>query len=174
MRVRIVTYAPDALTRDLAKRIRARFSAEKSSITCRRYGGWLGPLHAWRDRSRGELPDIELDAPVGIADGLIVIAPLVAGRLAAPMRSFLERPNRIPPILGVVATRTGHCPARDFDEDVARLANGFGGPETLILSGSDLAAAGRDTPRSLAEFLDRLAPIVETRVTPVVLPFRAA
>jgi hypothetical protein len=173
MRVRVVTYAPDALTRDLADRIGTRFSTEHSKIRCDRYAGWLGSMRARHDRFRGDLPDIELDEPVGIADALIVGAPLVAGRLAAPMRSFLARPNRIPPVLGVVATCARRYPAPGFEEDAERLANGFGGPETLILSGSELGTE-QEFPRSLTEFLDRLAPIVETRLTPVVLPFLAA
>jgi len=173
MRVRVVTYAPDALTRETATRMWGRFSAEQSAIRCERYDGWLGPLRAGRDRFKGVLPKIELDAPVGIADALIVVSPLVSGRLAAPMRSFLARPNRIPPVLGVVATCARRYPAPRFEDDTERLANGFGGPETLILSRSDLGD-GQDVPCGLTGFLDRLEPIVETRLKPVVLPFLAA
>ena len=46
------------------------------------------------------------------------------------MRSFLARPNRIPPVLGVVATCARRYPAPRFEDDTERLANGFGGPET--------------------------------------------
>jgi hypothetical protein len=44
MRVRVVVYAPDALTRRVADRIAARFSARRSEVRCDRYNGVLGPL----------------------------------------------------------------------------------------------------------------------------------
>ena len=80
------------------------------------------------------------------------------------MRSFLARPNRIPPVLGVVATCARRYPAPRFEDDAERLANGFGGPETLIFE--QVGPWGR-TGRPLrfeTGFLDRLEPIVETRL----------
>jgi hypothetical protein len=107
MRVRVVVYAPDALTRDVAGRITERFSAERSGIRCQRYSGVLGPLKAWQDRSRGDLPEIGVEPPIGTADALIVGAPLEAGGLAAAMRRFLQYPRRIPP---------AYSPGRDSEK----------------------------------------------------------
>ena len=174
MRVRVVVYAPDALTRNVGNRIAERLSARTSTIGCRRYHGLLGPLREWHDQSRGNLPDIEIDEPIGTADALIVGAPLEAGVLAPAMRSFLKRPSRIPPVLGVFGTCAKRRPALGFEDDVDRLTNSFGGPEALIVSQWDIDAAGKDGPRGLNAFLDKLAPTVEIQLMPVVVPFRAA
>lgn len=174
MRVRVVTYAPDALTRAVAARIRERFSAEASEIRCDRYAGVLGPLKARRDRFRGELPEIEVDPPIGTVDALIVGAPLEGGALALAMRAFLARPNRIPPVLGVFGTCAKRYPALGFEDDVDRLTNSFGGPEPLIVSQWDMDSAGKAGPRGLNAFLDKLEPTVEIPLMPVVVPIRAA
>lgn len=174
MRVRVVAYAPDALTRYVAGRVTEHLSADRSEVRCRRYEGLMGPVRMWHDRSRRELPGIEVDPLIGPVDALIVGAPLEAGRLAAPMATLLARPHRIPPVLGVFATCVRRRPALGFEQDVLPLANNFGGPETLILSQRDREAAGDRTPRALAAFLDRLAPIVRIPTHPVVLPVLAA
>jgi hypothetical protein len=174
MRVRVVVYAPDALTRNVADRIAARFSARRSEVRCDRYNGVLGPLRAWYDQSRGNLPDIAVDPPIGTADALIVGAPLECGALAPAMRGFLKHPNRIPPVLGVFGTCARRYPALGFEEDVDRLANAFGGPEALILSQGDMDAAADSGPRALNTFLDTLAPTVEIQRLPLVVPIRAA
>lgn len=174
MRVRVVTYAPDVLTRRVEERIRQRFAAEASDIACDRYDGVLGPLRTWRDLSRGALPEIGVTPAIGMADALIVGAPLSGGRLALPMRTFLEHPNRIPPVIGVFATCARRFPAAGFDTEVERLSNSFGGPEALILSQWDMDAARDGTPRALAGWLDRLAPIVDIRVVSAMVPVLAA
>lgn len=174
MRVRVVTYAPDALTRRVSEGIRRHFAAEESEIACARYDSVLGPLRTWRDRARGALPAIKVTPAIGMADALIVGAPLQGGRLALPMRTFLAQPNRIPPVLGVFATCARRFPAPAFEEEVDRLSNSFGGPEALIVSQWDMDAARRSTPRALKAFLARLQPVVDIPVVPTMVPVLAA
>lgn len=174
MRVRVVTYAPDALTGRVAERIRQHFAAEQSDIDCGRYTGVLGPLRMWRDQSRGALPEIGVTPAIGPVDALIVGAPLQGGRLALPMRAFLEHPARIPPVIGVFATCARRYPAAGFETEVEHLSNSFGGPEALILSQWDMDAARDGTPRTLGAFLHRLEPIVDIRVVSAMVPVLAA
>jgi hypothetical protein len=174
MRLRVVTYAPDALTGEVARRIGKRFSADLSTIHCDRYAGVLGPLRQWHDRSRGNLPEIEVDPPIGTADALIVGAPLEGGDLASALRRFLQHPGRIPPVLGVFGTCARRYPALGFEAEVERLTNSFGEPEAVIVSQRDMDTAGDAAPRGLNAFLDRLQPTAEIQLMPVVVPFRAA
>jgi hypothetical protein len=174
MRLRVVAYAPDALTRHVAASVAERFSAPRSHVTCRRSGGMLESLRHWHGLTHPSCPEIDVAPLIGPVDALIVGAPLEGGHLAAPMRTLLRRPGRIPPVIGVFATCVRRAPALGFEDDVEPLANAFGGPETLILSHWDMEAAGSREPRGLTAFLDRLTPIANRQTLPVVLPFRSA
>jgi hypothetical protein len=174
MRVRVVVYAPDALTRDVAGRITERFSAERSGIRCQRYSGVMGPLKARQDRSRGDLPEIGVDPPIGTADALIVGAPLEAWGACcrdAPVPA-ISQPHSAG--AGRLRTCTRRYPAWASTTTWRRLSNAFGGPETVIVSQRDMDGAGQKTPRGLAAFLDSLEPTVEIRLMPVMMPIRAA
>jgi hypothetical protein len=119
MRVRVVTYAPDALTRAVAARIRERFSAPRAMIRCAAMRVCWARSRRGGTGSGASCPEIEVDPPIGTVDALIVGAPLEGG--ASPRRCAHSSP--VPTAFRRCSASSEPAPPRPalgFEDDVDR------------------------------------------------------
>ncbi len=122
MQSRLVYYSRTGTTRLLADAISARLVAEEAEITCARYGpGLFGWLRAVRDSLRGVRPEIAFEVRDENTDCLIIGGPVLAGSLAAPVRSYIAQLNHLPDRIGVFLTSGGPPPHPRAEEELRAL-----------------------------------------------------
>ncbi|GAA5071204.1 hypothetical protein N0B44_13165 [Roseibacterium beibuensis] len=162
MQARIVIYSRSGHSRAVARALADETGCEILEILCPRYRGHLGWARAQIDALRGTLPDISMSQAIGPADLLIVGGPIWRGRLAAPLRRFLEDPARLPPVIGVFVTRARVGSTAFLEPDIKHLT-GVVPLEVLSLRRRDIrkALAAPSGEGVIGAFLKRLKPLLE-------------
>ncbi|MDA0188611.1 MAG: hypothetical protein O3C59_14155 [Proteobacteria bacterium] len=177
MRTVILVYSRSGRSLAMARLLSAQCGAEIREIKCPRYEGPLGRLRVWGDIVAKRLPEISVAPDIGPADLLIVGAPVWAGQLAAPLRRALQQAERMPPVVGVFATRRRMGFSTLIDMDLEALALSGIAP-TKPMPFLSLLRPEHQVERArkaIEVFCNTLAPLLERRVAPALtLSFRAA
>ncbi|WP_439139045.1 hypothetical protein [Roseicyclus sp.] len=134
-------------------------------------------MRIWDDIVAKRLPEISVTPDIGPADLLIVGAPIWAGQLAAPLRRALQQAERMPPVVGVFATRRRIGLSTLIEMDLEALARSGIAPSKPIPFLSLLRPEQHveRARKAIEVFCTTLAPLLERRVAPALtLSFRAA
>ncbi|MBF9058201.1 hypothetical protein HKCCSP123_03315 [Rhodobacterales bacterium HKCCSP123] len=176
MRTVIVVYSRSGRSLRIAEMLAARTNARLCRIDCPRYRGFRGWLRGWRDARRGYLPEIDVVPEIGAADLLILGGPVWAGRFAPPLRSLMDKANRLPPVVGVFATRNRINSTLPLEADLMALAAAGPTPDEPLplLSLARRTLRGAAGTKAVERFAERLAPLVSRRKLPALLPLQAA
>lgn len=111
MRSLVVYYSRSGATRLLVEALAARLVADCCEIRSAYYRPALfGYLAAGRDGMRGATPPITIETPATRPDCLLIGAPIWAGRIAAPVNSYIAGLRESPPTVGVFVTSGGPPP----------------------------------------------------------------
>jgi hypothetical protein len=177
MRTVILVYSRHGRSLAMAQLMSQTCGARICQISCPRYEGPLGRLRIWADLVTQRLPEIAVAPDIGPADLLIVGAPIWAGQLAPPLRRALQQADRMPPVVGVFATRRRMWFSTLIELDLAALALTGIAPDMAMPYLSLLRPEKHLAParKAIEAFCATLRPLLERPVAPsLTLSFRAA
>lgn len=115
--VLVVYYSRSGTTETVARALADRLGAERDRITSSTsYAGTGGYMRGIWHALRGVSPPIQWRLNPARYRVVVVCSPVWAGKLAGPVRTYLQQAGRIPRLCGVAVSRAGGQQSRFFRE----------------------------------------------------------